>query len=293
MKKLFDNIRASFFVAVILILTAAPGICLAIQDTAEEKLERAREDLRLSLTTRKRIADKLEPLKRTGKTSPEIIKEYETYLKNVELMVSENRRIVKNMEAAVARRTGSHPSAAATAPDPLRGSGIPEEITVDRLTALDRELDGSLAAFDELLLNELELIRARSADKMRDFALDAADAADAANRLEEKGETSGSAGTPGSPGSPGASEKDGTGRYDGAGQKKDSSTGTTDYGRKERRPGTKGGAAQKESRKRDDKFQDDDIVARQLREAAEKETDPALKERLWKKYDEYKNSTRE
>jgi hypothetical protein len=35
---------------------------------------------------------------------------------------------------------------------------------------------------------------------------------------------------------------------------------------------------------------DDDIVARQLREAAEKETDPELKAKLWKEYEEYKKS---
>ncbi|MEA2109294.1 MAG: hypothetical protein U9P07_07735 [Pseudomonadota bacterium] len=33
---------------------------------------------------------------------------------------------------------------------------------------------------------------------------------------------------------------------------------------------------------------DDDIVARQLREAAEKETDPELKEKLWEEYRKYK-----
>ena len=33
---------------------------------------------------------------------------------------------------------------------------------------------------------------------------------------------------------------------------------------------------------------DDDVVARQLREAAEKETDPKLKESLWKEYERYK-----
>ena len=33
---------------------------------------------------------------------------------------------------------------------------------------------------------------------------------------------------------------------------------------------------------------DDDIVARQLREAAERETDPVLKEKLWREYDKYK-----
>ena len=38
--------------------------------------------------------------------------------------------------------------------------------------------------------------------------------------------------------------------------------------------------------------EDDDIVARQLREAAENETDPELKEKLWKEYDEYKKNQR-
>ncbi len=33
---------------------------------------------------------------------------------------------------------------------------------------------------------------------------------------------------------------------------------------------------------------DDDIVARQLREAAEQETDPVLKEKLWKEYESYR-----
>jgi hypothetical protein len=37
--------------------------------------------------------------------------------------------------------------------------------------------------------------------------------------------------------------------------------------------------------------QDDDIVARQLREAAEKETDPELKEKLWKEYEAYKQGS--
>ena len=36
---------------------------------------------------------------------------------------------------------------------------------------------------------------------------------------------------------------------------------------------------------------DDDIVARQLREAAEQETNPALRERLWREYRDYKNAS--
>jgi hypothetical protein len=36
---------------------------------------------------------------------------------------------------------------------------------------------------------------------------------------------------------------------------------------------------------------DDDIVARRLRKAAEEETDPELKERLWKEYYDYKKAS--
>jgi hypothetical protein len=36
---------------------------------------------------------------------------------------------------------------------------------------------------------------------------------------------------------------------------------------------------------------DDDIVARQLREAAMKEIDPELREKLWQEYKRYKQGT--
>ena len=48
------------------------------------------------------------------------------------------------------------------------------------------------------------------------------------------------------------------------------------------------GPSRTDQRRRD--YEDDDIVARQLREAAENETDPELKEKLWKEYEEYKKS---
>lgn len=37
---------------------------------------------------------------------------------------------------------------------------------------------------------------------------------------------------------------------------------------------------------------DDDIVARRLRRAAEQETDPELREKLWKEYEDYKRNAR-
>lgn len=52
-------------------------------------------------------------------------------------------------------------------------------------------------------------------------------------------------------------------------------------------PGNRGGPA---SRNPTDGGSDDDVVARQLREAAEKESDPVLKEKLWAEYRKYKES---
>jgi hypothetical protein len=37
---------------------------------------------------------------------------------------------------------------------------------------------------------------------------------------------------------------------------------------------------------------DDDVVARQIREAATRETDPELREKLWEEYRKYKNATK-
>jgi hypothetical protein len=37
---------------------------------------------------------------------------------------------------------------------------------------------------------------------------------------------------------------------------------------------------------------DDDVVARQLREAAEQEKDPEVKEKLWEEYRKYKKGTK-
>ena len=55
--------------------------------------------------------------------------------------------------------------------------------------------------------------------------------------------------------------------------------------------GTSGAGGKGSGRQQDSaSYADDDIVARQLREAAENETDPELKEKLWKEYYEYKNS---
>jgi hypothetical protein len=250
------------------------------------KLELARQDLRISEATETRIASELGQLKKAGNVSPEILEDYEIYLSRVQDMVLENREIVKKMEALYARYAPrSESSIPSPSADAENGADpkLPDEKEGDELGALDHELDDSLAAFDEMLLKELEEIRSESANKMRDLAQEAAAAA---QRLREKGvavDTSSSEAT--SDAQEGAAESKQSEISSEKGE--ETQTGTE----KHRQEGSRGegkGQTSTQNQPSRPSGHDDDIVARQIREAAEKETDPELKEKLWKEYEDYK-----
>jgi hypothetical protein len=240
--------------------------------TSQSKLEKARDNLRVSQATEQRIATDLAQLKKSGNASPEDIRNYETYHERVQAMVAENRKIVEKMEAAQARhspqRAASKPAVAGES-EKLSDQTIPEEQTHDRVAELDRQLSASLNEFDAILLKEMESIETESADKMRDLAQEAAEAA---KRLKEKGVDLG------------ASDKE-------KGEPKEQDEDDDKVAARDRPKG--GGQGRTGDRKSAYSKEDDDIVARQLREAAENETDPELKEKLWKEYEEYKKNTQQ
>jgi hypothetical protein len=253
--------------------------------TADAKLAKARDDLRVSQATEKRIADELEALKKSGNASDEDIRNYEAYLERVQAMVAENRRVVAKMESAYARRPSGKENS--SEPPKVSHQQIPEEQVQDQVAELDRQLGASLSEFDALLLKEMESIENESSAKMRDLAQEAADAA---RRLKEKGvelESTESESADETSEQGKAEEKDasraekGTEKKQGAGDDKVATTDTS-KGEGSGPTGDRGSRYSKE---------DDDIVARQLREAAENETDPELKEKLWKEYEEYKKNT--
>ena len=251
-------------------------------DAADARLQEARENLQTSRETEKRIVSELEDLKKSGNASTEVVKDYEEYLARVRAMTAENHKIMEQMEAAYDRHTPGETnsnSAVSEKQDKMVDPNIPEEQTVDEVAALDKEFNESLAKFDDRLLKEMDAIRAGSAKKLQDLAQEAADAA---KRLRDKGvdvDTSGSESSEETEAQKGASQ---SGREtETTGGAADAETASRDGSRK----GGKGGSA--DDRHRTD-YEDDDIVARQLREAAENETDPELKEKLWKEYEEYK-----
>jgi hypothetical protein len=177
------------------------------------------------------------------------------------------------------------PSTQKPAPDPSepkRDLKIPEE-EADRVAALDRRLKESLASFDEMLLKEMDKIRAASGEKMRGLAREAAAAAKGIKESDEKRQ--------GEKGSQGENAE----RAQGTSKDKDSEVQGAQTGTEDRPSGSISGKddSTRLTSRPDSSAQDDDIVARQLREAAEKETDPALKEKLWKEYEEYKKNRRQ
>ena len=277
----------------ILLLVFSASVYAAPRQRIESALDSAYKDLRISVATEERIASDLAKLKKSGDATPGVIEDYEFYLSRVQAMVAENRKVVAKMEALNARYDilkepdgSAHTDNTEAMVDPA----IPEEQVVDEVAALDRQLDSSLAEFDGMLLKELDLIRAKSSERMRDLAEEAAAAAE---RLRDEGIDIDADFEEGS----GESEQDST-----KNQKADKTDpdvsetvkGTTSEDGEENtelsaRDKSREGAEGSEHHPRN-RFDpnNDDIVARQLREAAEEETDLELRKKLWKEYEQYK-----
>jgi uncharacterized membrane protein YgcG len=158
----------------------------------------------------------------------------------------------------------------------------------EKTASMDKQLFAALADFDELLLKEEEKVSARVPSQRESGSA-------GQNGTNGSGGSSGGTGTSG----------DGSGDQDGSGMTSadtgDSGSSAAE-GENTAQPGTASGA-QSSAGAGDANIdhsrygapggklpppQDDDIVARQLREAAEKETDPELKKKLWEEYWKYK-----
>ena len=143
---------------------------------------------------------------------------------------------------------------------------------------LDDALLSALGKFDEMLLKEEEKVAERFPSQR-----EVANGGGASGTSRDKGSEKQAGGTE-TEGDPSATSSDGASREGsetpdssssaqaGAGQ----GTSTTEHAPY----GVPGGTLPPP--------EDDDIVARQLREAAEKETDPELKKKLWEEYWKYK-----
>jgi len=215
-----------------------------------------------------------------------IIDTLENARRDLEINTALEDRIagIEQLERLHLQRTFTTSSQQASEAEALQGmidAPIPEAEMTGEVTALDRELNASLSEFDDMLLEELKLIREKSSPKIDALAQEAAEAAE---RLRERGIDIDANPSEMKSDSQEESKNPATGTASGAANRtgdSDSSATTT---------GQAADGVEGDRQKRTDRYDgsDDDIVARQLREAAEQETDPVLKEKLWQEYEAYK-----
>ena len=117
----------------------------------------SREDLYFIEEAAQRIRLRLEALRATAKASPEEIAEHERYLQQLEAQIRAGRQTLGTLETRQARPKASKgraviPPVSATP----RIAVVPETTESEDVAAYDRQLHESLAAFDEMLLQEVE-----------------------------------------------------------------------------------------------------------------------------------------
>jgi len=145
---------------------------------------------------------------------------------------------------------------------------------------LDGDLDSSLSEFDRMLLREQEILAEEQAAQA------------AASGSASSGSGGGSGGSFGEEAATQTADaSDGADAAGGTGDSPDTPHGETSevgasVGGKEEAESTNGRIPPDIG-----DGDDDDIVARQLREAAMKEEDPELREKLWDEYRAYKSGT--
>ena len=154
----------------------------------------------------------------------------------------------------------------------------------DRRAQIDRRFDETFAVFDERMRKEQEAASQERAARGTGSGEGSAAAAGESGSAPEAGAAGAGAATGDDQASGGEGEPGGRGESAGG-------ESTTQGGGGGVGGGTLGGSGPNTPPADIPDGRDDDIVARQLREAAMKETDPELRERLWEEYRQYKKST--
>lgn len=260
-------------------------------------LAAAREALQVQEAAWRRLHEEFERLLAERRLSSAEAADYHAFLDELSERVRAERRRVA--------RLASLPDAGAGQPAQALPAGFDRgRTTGERVDALDAELGASLSAFDDKLLREQQAMAAKSrpagdsgtgsaAAGERAGESSGGESGAGAEAAEQSAQKSGSegrgdgddataaaggqaGGDASAGGPPTGGDIAGRGDGDGEGEQVATAGGGDSPARNDRVPDDVGSG------------EDDDIVARQIREAAERETDPALREKLWEEYRRYK-----
>ncbi len=281
MQGIFRNLLAAGLLA-----AAFPAMAQAPATAQTGDLASASETLRLSLEEWRREDASYRAARGAAKISPADAQEYAGFVAGLRLRVLEQCETVRRLggEQAVSGfecvRLGPEERIAVIVPSAtVQTEEEKRAVLQARLNALEGDIDDSL--------------QRRQQDIRQKAGAASARAATGGGAGGSGGGAGGAAGSgtssaaPGSTWGPPPERKTGEpGQPGGDGERSASSGSTGQPGSSTGLPANSGRTAQRQ--RPSDGGSDDDVVARQLREAAEKETDPVLKEKLWDEYRKYK-----
>lgn len=281
-------LKLGYPLSVVHVAVAASLLCVSVNATSQTPtdVQSARTSLasaRVTLT--KTVAEFRTLLENNGLNETEK-EDYLTYIDRLKQVVEDNCKSILAMKSV---RNDNTPERGCEAVGSSSGAvSFPGEETEDeRVATTEDQLNSSMSEFDEFLLREMEEL-----ERKRSSATNGSGSAGAADRGgQQTGDENGSGETSN------ASTGEGESGQSGSDEQGQAQTASRDNQDGQQQSGSHGGSQTNDpsggTAKRDEPpaDSDDDIVARQLREAAENETDPELREKLWEEYRRYKGDS--
>jgi hypothetical protein len=250
------------------------GMGLSTAESAERSATAndAVNELREAVTELRREEKSYRAFRAAAKKNNSELEEYATFIAGLQLRVFEQCEVVRARagEEAVRefdciRMTPNRPIVVTVT------SAAAVQTEEEKRATLNARLNDIEGDVDDSLQKSQQEIRQRQAA--------ATTGGGGGGRGSAAGTKDGPAGTPGQPGNP-TGQTGSAGSIPGQPQPPSAAYG---------RPGTTNAPVRQRVM---DGGSDDDVVARQLREAAERETDPVLKEKLWAEYKKYREARR-
>lgn len=257
--------RLGLLIALLSLSASVPGAtCDEEPEQWSPALEVASRILNASIEAERQARGDFQTQLEQGSLSQREIEDYRFYLDDLERLIQTNSHAVERLRCMTVQASQETQSTEA--------SGL-FQTQNDAPGELDAELSASLSQFDELLLRETEAAR---------------NSASSTSWSAQSGAAGASAQETGAQGSSQSAEA--SANASGAETSERSSNETTGE-TSERVASARGAAGTSAGNTPEDipDGSDDDVVARQLREAAENEADPVLREKLWAEYRKYKN----
>lgn len=281
------QMKTFYLLSYILLATFTFGL-FADESAASKYFSQAEKELFLAEAAYGRVQIRFDELQNDPEATTEQVLAMESYMNEMKELVALRRQTLADLEAIAAGE--------AVEGDPVLEAGMRDfESAVSKVpdtTAaeteaekLEREFAASLEAFDGMILAHNQKLEAQMDARLAKGQAQAGAQQTAAQEAEALLRSMGvdpGTGTAQETAESGKSVTQSAGSETAAGGAVTENTGRESAGSVQ--PGAGGGGGRGSNR---EPRRDEDIVARQLREAAEKETDPVLREKLWKEYEAY------